>query len=87
MAGLEPATPCSQSRCATKLRYIPGLLQPNPGCLDKQIDPAFEPCYRWVRRKVTSASTSASDNSRVGITPAPKPVTVKACGCRIDWVT
>ena len=25
MAGLEPATPCSQSRCATKLRYIPGV--------------------------------------------------------------
>ncbi len=23
MAGLEPATPCSQSRCATKLRHIP----------------------------------------------------------------
>ncbi len=31
MAGLEPATPCSQSRCATKLRYIPGVLQPNGG--------------------------------------------------------
>ena len=23
MAGFEPATPCSQSRCATKLRHIP----------------------------------------------------------------
>ena len=23
MTGFEPATPCSQSRCATKLRYIP----------------------------------------------------------------
>ncbi len=22
-AGFEPATPCSQSRCATKLRYVP----------------------------------------------------------------
>ena len=23
MTGFEPATPCSQGRCATKLRYIP----------------------------------------------------------------
>ena len=23
LAGFEPATPCSQSRCATKLRYSP----------------------------------------------------------------
>lgn len=23
MTGFEPATPCSRSRCATKLRYIP----------------------------------------------------------------
>ena len=29
MAGFEPATPCSQSRCAAKLRYIPGFLQTN----------------------------------------------------------
>ena len=31
MARFELATPCSQSRCATKLRYIPGVLQPNGG--------------------------------------------------------
>ncbi len=27
-AGFEPATPCSQSRCATKLRYGPTSLSP-----------------------------------------------------------
>ena len=26
MTGFEPATPCSQGRCATKLRYIPLLI-------------------------------------------------------------
>ena len=26
MTGFEPATLCSQSRCATKLRYIPSFL-------------------------------------------------------------
>lgn len=24
--GLEPTTPCSQSRCATRLRYAPNVL-------------------------------------------------------------
>ncbi len=24
-AGLEPATPCSQGKCATRLRYVPTL--------------------------------------------------------------
>ena len=26
MTGFEPATPCSQGRCATKLRYIPSYI-------------------------------------------------------------
>jgi hypothetical protein len=30
-AGFEPATPCSQSRCATKLRHVPLLLQASRG--------------------------------------------------------
>jgi hypothetical protein len=25
-AGLEPATPCSQGKCATRLRYVPTLV-------------------------------------------------------------
>ncbi len=28
-AGLEPATPCSQGKCATRLRYVP-TLEPYP---------------------------------------------------------
>jgi hypothetical protein len=27
VAGFEPATPCSQGRCATELRYTPSLQQ------------------------------------------------------------
>ena len=27
-AGFEPATLCSQSRCATRLRYVPTLVRP-----------------------------------------------------------
>ena len=29
-AGLEPATPCSQGKCATRLRYVPTLLKNIP---------------------------------------------------------
>lgn len=29
-AGFEPAAPCSQSRCATKLRYGPTAPTPRP---------------------------------------------------------
>ena len=29
-AGFEPATPCSQSRCATKLRHAPLKLRVEP---------------------------------------------------------
>jgi hypothetical protein len=30
MTGFEPATLCSQNRCATKLRYIPNILDQRP---------------------------------------------------------
>ena len=49
MAGFEPATPCSQSRCATKLRYIPccfvlaGLQVCSPG--------PRSPLFCWLYNK------------------------------------
>ena len=32
VAGFEPATPCSQGRCATKLRYTPNTKSIIPYC-------------------------------------------------------
>ena len=32
-AGFEPTTPCSQSRCATKLRYVPCRTRLADGCV------------------------------------------------------
>jgi len=35
--GFEPATPCAQGRCATRLRYAPTLKNPNFTALSASI--------------------------------------------------
>ncbi len=68
--GFEPATPCSQSRCATGLRHAPtGLPRDGRG---RSIRPDPGPPVGAVPRKGRAAEPSASDPGRGAGNAAPK---------------
>ena len=53
MAGFEPTTPCSQSRCSTKLSYIPITFLNNE---------SFNLYFKGFGKKITSQTKKASNN-------------------------
>ncbi len=49
--GFEPPTPCSQSRCATRLRYTPSGMQPRQGPKDR-VEPRRKALkYTWAHSR------------------------------------
>jgi hypothetical protein len=66
--GFEPPTPCSQSRCATRLRYAPRLKKHSCGtsrsCFARRLLPA-----RLVPRLATQPWTSCPRRSPSRLTP------------------
>ncbi len=50
VAGFEPATLWSQTRCATKLRYTPMLISFFEACITFKIKDHADECYALIRR-------------------------------------
>ena len=72
--GLEPTTPCLQSRCSSQLSYVPALL-----CLDLHfcsVCPAFPPEY--------AASEPAAGN-RTGGARRPRPFGLDPDPLHVTW--
>src|SRR5579859_4288242 len=80
--GFEPTTPCSQSRCATRLRYAPHIKNSLPAHLpwSQAVDRLAEPLRFQLRASVQStrprvaarsfaASPASPSNPAVGVLP------------------
>src|SRR5437588_1575627 len=65
--GFEPATPCAQGRCATRLRYAPTLMIPNFTAVFRN---SLVRVLRFLAKPVAEGSQNSDSSSHLSQNPA-----------------
>ena len=76
--GFEPATLCSQSRCATRLRYSPTIRQ--LGLIGRFANPCLAEAGRWWARQDSNLQPSRYERPALPLSYRPSPARAAIAG-------